>query len=330
MANESILITGGAGYVGSNAAKCLIDEGYSVIIIDDLSGGHHDFITSLQAPFYHSCISNKSLIKEIIAKHQISAVLHFAAKINVGESQKDPQKYFDNNVVKAIALLDAVVESGIRKFVFSSTCACYGNPIKTPIDEDHPLNPISNYGTSKLMVEQILKAYDLAYGLKSVIFRYFNACGGQAEHGLGEDHYPETHLIPLILAAAAGKNNELTIFGTDYPTPDGTCIRDYIHVKDLAYGHLLGLKFLEQGGGSEVFNLGAAKGFSVHEIIQVCEKVCQTKISMRLGPRRDGDPAVLLANTQKAKLKLGFDCRFSDIHSIVADAWQFYKKRYNN
>ncbi|HEY9805494.1 MAG TPA: UDP-glucose 4-epimerase GalE, partial [Candidatus Obscuribacterales bacterium] len=288
-AKPTILVTGGAGYIGSHAVLALQKAGYTVLVLDNLVYGHRDLVEQvLQAELIVGDTSDRALLDQVFATHDIAAVMHFAAYAYVGESVTDPAKYYQNNVVGTLTLLEAMLAASVNKLVFSSTCATYGFPKTVPIPEEHPQQPINPYGASKLMVERILADFDTAYGLKSVCFRYFNAAGADPKGRLGEDHNPETHLMPLVLMTALGKRESISIFGTDYPTPDGTCIRDYIHVSDLATAHLLGLEYLLQGGQSEVFNLGNGSGFSVRQVIEVAQQVTGKSIPAVEHDRRPG------------------------------------------
>ncbi|HEY9778761.1 MAG TPA: UDP-glucose 4-epimerase GalE, partial [Leptolyngbyaceae cyanobacterium] len=270
----TILVTGGAGYIGSHAVLALKRAGYGVVVLDNLVYGHRELVEQvLQVELIVGDTNDRPLLDELFAKHNIAAVMHFSAYAYVGESVTDPIKYYRNNVVGTLTLLEAMLAASVKSFVFSSTCATYGVPKTVPIPEDHPQSPINPYGMTKLMVERILADFDVAYGLKSVCFRYFNAAGADPTGLLGEDHNPETHLIPLVLMAAMGKRESVSIFGTDYPTPDGTCIRDYIHVTDLADAHILGVEYLLQGGDSTFFNLGNGNGFSVKQVIDTAKTV---------------------------------------------------------
>jgi UDP-glucose 4-epimerase len=274
----TVLVTGGAGYIGSHAVLALKEAGYRVVVLDNLVYGHLDIVeTVLDVEFVHGDISDRPLLDQVFQTYPIDAVIHFAAYAYVGESVTNPAKYYRNNVVGTLTLLEAMVQAEVFKIVFSSTCASYGNPHQIPIPEDHPQSPINPYGMSKLMVEQILEDFDRAYGLRSVRFRYFNAAGADPQGRLGEDHSPETHLIPLILLTALGQRDHITVFGTDYKTPDGTCIRDYIHVTDLADAHILGLKYLLDDGETSVFNLGNGEGFSVKEVITAARDITGLK-----------------------------------------------------
>lgn len=325
---QTVLVTGGAGYIGSHAVLALQRAGYEVIVLDNLSAGHRDLVEALQVKLIVGDTSDRPLLDDLFATHAIDAVMHFAAYIAVGESVTDPAKYYQNNVVGTLTLLEAMVAASIKTFVFSSTCALYGVPKAVPITEEHPQDPISPYATTKWMVERILADFDVAYGLKSVRFRYFNAAGADPNGLLGEDHAPETHLIPLVLLAALGKLPSIKILGTDYPTSDGTCVRDYIHVADLAQAHILGLEYLLQGGDSDVFNLGNGNGFSVKQVIEVARKVTGQEIKVVEGDRRPGDPPILVGSSDKAKTILGWQPQYDDLSQILAHAWQWHKYRH--
>ncbi|TAE59220.1 MAG: UDP-glucose 4-epimerase GalE [Nostocales cyanobacterium] len=326
---STILVTGGAGYIGSHAVLALLQAGYEVIILDNLVYGHRDLVeTVLQVELIEGDIENRPLLDQIFNSHKIEAVMHFSAYTYVGESVTNPDKYYRNNVLGTLTLLEAMLDAGIKKFVFSSTCATYGIPQFIPLTEDHPQNPISPYGMTKLMVEQILADFDIAYGLKSVCFRYFNAAGANPNGLLGEDHNPESHLIPLVLQTALGQREYISVFGTDYPTPDGTCIRDYIHVSDLADAHVLGLEYLLQGGNSEVFNLGNGNGFSVNEVITAAQEVTGINIPVKQCDRRPGDSPILIGSSDKAKNILNWQPKYPGIQEIVAHAWQWHQKRH--
>jgi UDP-glucose 4-epimerase len=326
---STILVTGGAGYIGSHAVLALKNQGYEVIILDNLVYGHQDLVeNALKVKLIIGDIKDTRLLEKIFSDYQIEGVMHFCAYTYVGESATNPAKYYQNNVVATLNLLETMIKANIKKFVFSSTCATYGIPQKLPLTEDHPQNPINTYGKTKLMVEEIIKDFDLAYGLKSVIFRYFNAAGAQPEGLLGEDHDPETHLIPLILLTALKKRAYIEIFGTDYDTPDGTCIRDYIHVNDLADAHILGLEYLLQGGETDSFNLGNGNGFSVKEVIETAKNVTQKEIKIVESPRRIGDPPILVGSSQKAKQILNWQPQYGDINTIIRHAWQWHQFRH--
>jgi UDP-glucose 4-epimerase len=327
--NQSILVTGGAGYIGSHSVKALEARGFKVVILDNLVYGHRDLVeANFQAELIAGEIGDKDLLAKIFSAHKIDAVMHFAAYAYVGESVVDPAKYYQNNVVGTIALLDVMRTYGISNLVFSSTCATYGMPQYTPIDENHPQNPINPYGFSKLVIERILQDYDYAYGLKSIIFRYFNAAGADPDGLLGEDHSPETHLIPLILQAAGGQRDSVSMFGVDYDTPDGTCVRDYIHVTDLAEAHVLGLEYLLKNKVSEIFNLGNGNGFSVKEVVNTVKQVTEKKISVVECPRRPGDPSALIGSAVKAQEVLHWQPKYSQLQSIIQHAWNWHQKRH--
>lgn len=326
---STILVTGGAGYIGTHAVLALKRAGYEVIVLDNLVYGHRELVEDvLQVKLIVGDTNDRPLLDELFATHNIAAVMHFAAYIAVGESVVEPGKYYRNNVTGTLTLLEAMVAASVKKFVFSSTCAVYGEPQKVPIPEDHPYNPMSPYASSKLMVERILADFDVAYGLKSVIFRYFNAAGAEPTGLLGEDHNPETHLIPLVLLAALGKRESITILGTDYPTPDGTGVRDYIHVCDLADAHVLGVEYLLKGNNSEVFNLGNGNGFSVREVIETGKAVTGRDFKVVESDRRPGDVPVLVGSSDKAKKNLGWSPQYLDLREIVMHAWQWHQKRH--
>jgi UDP-glucose 4-epimerase len=327
---KTILVTGGAGYIGSHAVLALKEKGYDVVILDNLVYGHRDVVeNNLKVELIVGETTDRALLDQIFNTRNIAAVMHFAAYAYVGESVENPAKYYQNNVVGTLTLLEAMQQAGINQFVFSSTCATYGIPETVPIPETHPQNPINPYGESKLMVERILKDFDTAYGLKSVSFRYFNAAGADPQGRTGEDHNPETHLIPLILLTALGKRNAIKIFGTDYPTRDGTCIRDYIHVTDLAQAHVLGLEYLLNGGESEVFNLGNGNGFTVREMIATAKEVTQTDFTVEETDRRPGDPAMLVGSSEKARQVLGWQPEYANLSQIIDHAWQWHQKRHS-
>jgi UDP-glucose 4-epimerase len=328
-AKPTILVTGGAGYIGSHAVLALVKAGYRVLILDNLVYGHRDLVEKvLQVELIEGDIDDRPLLDNLFKTHNIEAVMHFSAYTYVGESVTNPAKYYRNNVLGTLTLLEAMLAASVKKFIFSSTCATYGVPKFIPLTEDHPQNPINPYGTTKLMVEQILSDFDVAYGLKSVRFRYFNAAGADPSGLLGEDHNPESHLIPLVLLTALGQRESISIFGTDYATPDGTAIRDYIHVTDLANAHILGLKYLLKGGESEVFNLGNGNGFSVREVIAAAEEVTGMVIPVKECDRRPGDSPVLIGTSKKAQKTLGWQSQYPSIKDIVAHAWQWHQKRH--
>jgi UDP-glucose 4-epimerase len=327
--NPLILVTGGAGYIGSHTVKALSKRGFQVIILDNLVYGHRDLVEKhLQTKLIVGDIHDQKLLAHLFSSHHISAIIHFAAYAYVGESVVEPARYYQNNLVGTITLLDSMREYGINNLVFSSTCATYGIPNYIPIDENHSQNPINPYGASKLMIERILKDYDLAYGLKSIVFRYFNAAGADPDGLLGEDHNPETHLIPLVLQSANGQRSSISIFGTDYDTPDGTCIRDYIHVSDLAEAHVLGLEYLWENQISQIFNLGNGSGFSVKEVIDTAKQVTSKEIPITECPRRSGDPAVLIGSASKAKEILGWQPKYPELEAIIKHAWDWHQFRH--
>lgn len=319
-----ILIVGGAGYIGSHVNKVLNERGYETIILDNLSYGHEE---SVKWGTLCKCdLANINEVDDIFTKYDINAVMHFSSFIDVGESVRNPEKYYNNNVVNTMNLLNVMLKHDVKKFIFSSTCATYGIPQKIPLTENHPQNPINPYGWTKLMVERILKDYDTAYGLKSIILRYFNASGADESGIIGEWHNPETHLIPLILDAAMGKREDIKIFGTDYDTPDGTCIRDYIHVTDLADAHILSLEYLNKNNQSNQFNLGNGQGFSVREVIESVKRVTGRNFNVTQTQRREGDPAILIGSSKKAKDTLGWDPQYVNIDKIIETAWNWHQK----
>ncbi|MBD3885167.1 UDP-glucose 4-epimerase GalE [Phormidium tenue FACHB-886] len=326
--SQTILVTGGAGYIGSHAVLALQQAGFGVIVLDNLVYGHRELVEALKAELVVGDIGDRALLDQLFADRQIDAVMHFSAYAYVGESVSDPAKYYRNNVTATLTLLEAMVAANIKKFIFSSTCATYGIPKSVPIPEEHPQNPINPYGATKLMVERMLADFGVAYDLRSVCFRYFNAAGADPEGRLGEDHNPETHLIPLVLMAALGKRDAISVFGTDYPTPDGTCVRDYIHVTDLANAHVLGLQYLLNGGDSDVFNLGNGSGFSVKEVIEAAKQVTGREIKVVECDRRPGDPPALVGSSDKAKQLLGWQSEYADLHEILTHAWNWHQKRH--
>lgn len=318
-----ILIVGGAGYIGSHLNKEINKKGYETVVFDNLSYGHEDFVK--WGTFERGDLGNIEDIRKIFKKYSIEAVMHFAAFTYVGESVEDPQKYYMNNVKNTLNLLKVILEENVKFFVFSSTCATYGNPVEIPITENHPQNPINPYGRGKLIVEQVLKDYSDAYGLKYVSLRYFNAAGADPDCEIGEMHDPETHLIPLILDAASSKREDIKIFGTDYDTPDGTCIRDYIHVTDLADAHILALEYLKNGGSSDFFNLGNGNGFSVKEVIETARKITGKEIKEVEVERRPGDPPILIGSSKKAMKILKWKPKYHDLSKIVETAWKWHQ-----
>ena len=319
MPTPLVLVVGGAGYIGSHMVKLLLGSDYRTITLDNLSTGYRDAV--LGGEFMQVDLADRPALDRLFAQRSIDAVMHFASFIQVGESVKEPAKYYENNVTNTLNLLDSMVAHGIKRFIFSSSAAVYGNPITVPIPEDHPKHPINPYGRTKWMVEQILDDYDRAYGLKSVSLRYFNAAGADPGGQLGERHEPETHLIPLILRAASGRAPDIKVFGRDYDTPDGTCIRDYVHVADLCDAHRLALDQLLDGGVSAVYNLGNGNGFSVAEVIAATERVTGRNIPVTDVARREGDPPRLVANATRARTELGWQPQFNELDAIIAHAW---------
>ena len=319
-----ILVVGGAGYIGSHMVKMLLDGGHQVVTFDNLSSGFRNAV--LGGEFVEGDLANTALLNEVFEKHQPEAVMHFASYIQVGESVQHPAKYYFNNFTNTLNLLNTMVKYRVNNFIFSSTAAVFGEPEYVPIDEAHPKAPLNPYGRSKLMVEQILADYEHAYGLKSVCLRYFNAAGADPSALLGERHEPETHLIPLVLQAISGKRTHISVFGRDYDTADGTCIRDYIHIVDLCSAHLLALTKLAKDGVSQCFNLGNGAGFSVQEVISVAEQVTGKKVKVVDAPRRDGDPARLVADAALAKDTLGWSPIYTDLATIIAHAWAWETK----
>lgn len=323
----SVLVLGGAGYVGSHAVYQLIDQGKDVVVIDNLQTGHEKAIHP-DASFYQGDIRDIEFLREVFNHESIESVIHFAANSLVGESMEIPLEYFDNNVYGTQVLLQAMVEFGVKKIVFSSTAATYGEPKSVPITEDMETNPTNAYGETKLTMEKMMKWAEKAHGINYVSLRYFNVAGARESGEIGEDHSPETHLIPIILEAALGKRPHVTIFGQDYDTPDGTCIRDYIHVEDLIHAHLLALDYLNKGE-SNIFNLGSNQGFSVKEMIDTARKVTGKEIPAEIGERRAGDPSVLIASSEKANKVLGWQPTRTSITKIIQDAWNWHENHPN-
>ena len=326
MTQPTILVTGGAGYIGSHACKALAAAGYTPVTFDNLVYGHADLVK--WGPLERGDLLDSERIRQVIAHYRPQAVMHFAAYAYVGESVTEPAKYYRNNVVGTLNLLDAMRESRVGRLVFSSTCATYGEPQQIPISESHPQQPINPYGTTKLMIEQVLRDYSQAYDLRAIALRYFNAAGADPQGECGEDHTPETHLIPLVLEVAAGRRSRITVFGDDYPTPDGTCIRDYIHVTDLATAHLQALAYLEQQSGFHPFNLGNGRGFSVNEVIACAEQVTGQKIAVEIGARRPGDPPQLIGDANAAMRQLGWHQSLGELPQIIESAWAWHQRRW--
>jgi UDP-glucose 4-epimerase len=330
--DKNILVTGGAGYIGSHVVRKLINEGYKVSILDNLINGHSRSIPK-DASFYKADLGDLASLKNIFDENNYDAVMHFAAFIEAGVSMKKPAEFFANNCVNGFNLLNEMLRHGVKRFIFSSTAAVYGDPVQDLIKENHPLKPVNNYGTTKLMFENILEMYKKSYNLQYIALRYFNASGADESGEIGEDHSPETHLIPLVLKAAMGKIDEIKVFGTDYDTPDGTCVRDYIHVNDLADAHVLALNKLFESEKSDVFNLGNGKGFSVKQVIDSAKKITGKNIHVVETGRREGDPAVLVADSTKAKDVFGWTPKYTSIDDIIKTAWNWhnsYPEGYND
>lgn len=319
---KTILVAGGAGYIGSHMTVLLVKQGYEVVVVDNLRTGHWQSVKGARK-LYVGDLRDGSFLHQVFTENKIDGVINFAAFSLVGESVTNPLKYYGNNVEGAVSLLSAMKAHGVDKIVFSSTAATYGEPEKQPIEECDRTEPTNPYGATKLAIENMLKWCDRAYGIRYAALRYFNAAGSDTEAGIGEDHEPESHLIPLVMKTALGQRDHIGIFGEDYPTPDGTCVRDYIHVKDLAEAHLLALEYLERGGSSDVFNLGNGTGYSVREIIDTARRVTSKEIKAVAEPRRGGDPSVLIASNKKAAQVLGWKPSRS-LEQIVADAWAWH------
>jgi len=321
MAKHTIMVVGGAGYIGSHMVKDLLQANYNVITLDNLSTGHRDLL--LGGKLIEGNLGDANFLNRIFSDHQIEVVMHFAAYSIVNESVKSPVEYYRNNVANTIELLDAMVQHNVKRFIFSSSAAVYGEPVEVPIKEEHPLRPTNPYGVTKVAIEQMLSDFDSAYGLKYVSLRYFNAAGADASGKIGERHDPETHLIPLILKVTMGERNSIKIFGTDYPTRDGTCIRDYIHVSDLTQAHLLAVEKLMADGESAIYNLGNNRGYSVRNVIEIAAKVTEKQIPAVDDGRRSGDPAVLIANSDKIRKELGWRPQYEDLETILETAWKW-------
>jgi len=321
----SVLVTGGAGYIGSHAVLALVDQGEEVIVLDNLTRGHRRLVDESRVELVVGDIGDRHLVRNILTGHPVESVMHFAACAYVGESMKCPAKYYQNNVASLINLLNETVGADVSKFIFSSTCATYGEPAESPVTESCPQVPVNPYGAGKLMAERILRDYDRAYGLKSVVFRYFNAAGADPQLRSGERHEPETHLIPLVLDTAAGGRSDISVYGRDYPTFDGTCIRDYVHVTDVAGAHLQGLKFLIKQGQSDTFNLSNGQGYSVQEVIDTAARVTGSTIPVVSADRRPGDPPVLIGNSDKARRLLGWEPQYRALEEIIQHAWSWHQ-----
>ncbi|WP_291291212.1 UDP-glucose 4-epimerase GalE [Enterococcus sp.] len=319
----AILVLGGAGYIGSHAVDQLITKGYQAVVVDNLLTGHRQAIHP-EAVFYEGDIRDKTFLQSVFEKETIDGVIHFAASSLVGESVEKPLKYFNNNVYGMQVLLEVMKENNVEHIVFSSTAATYGEPKQSPITEETPTNPKNPYGESKLMMEKMMRWCDEAYGMKYVALRYFNVAGAKSDASIGEDHDPETHLVPIILQVALGQRQELAIFGDDYDTPDGTCVRDYVHVEDLCSAHILALEYLKQGNASNVFNLGSNNGYSVKEMLDAARIVTKKEIPAKVAPRRAGDPSTLVASSDKAKAVLGWNPQYTDVKQIIETAWNWH------
>jgi UDP-glucose 4-epimerase len=320
----TILVAGGAGYIGSHTVRELVRQGFEVLVLDNLSSGRRALVG--EAPFVEADLLDREALARAFRGRKIGAVLHFASLIQVGESFADPRKYYTHNLTTSLNLFDAMLEAGTKALIFSSSAAVYGEPQETPIPETHPTRPANPYGRAKLMVEDILRDYERAHGLRAISLRYFNAAGAALDGSAGECHDPETHLVPNILLGLLGKRPRLRVFGADFPTPDGTAVRDYIHVADLAEAHVLALKSLLAGGPGDVFNLGTEAGHSVLEVVRTAEKVTGRQVPYDVAPRRPGDVAVLLASKAKAERALGWKARLSSLESIVETAWNWHRR----
>lgn len=322
-----ILVTGGAGYIGSHTVKLLLENGYQVVTYDSMEFGHPEAV--LGGVIFEGDLLDRDRLDEAFDKHPIDAIIHFAAYASVGDSVVNPEKYFNNNIGGGLNLVNAMRAKGVDKIIFSSSAATYGEPIHIPIEESHPQNPTNPYGETKLMFEKILKWYDVAYGIKSISLRYFNAAGDDPEGKIGEDHEPEQHLIPIVLQTALGQRESVKVFGTDWDTPDGTCVRDYIHVTDLADAHLLALIALQNGAQTTAYNLGNGDGQSVKQVIDTAEQVVGRKIPWEAAPRRPGDPARLVASSDKLKKELGWQPKYPELETIIETAWRWHSAHPN-
>lgn len=320
----AVLVTGGAGYIGSHAVAALLEKGEQVVVVDNLSQGHRNAV--LGGKLYAGDLRNVEFLAKVFAENDIDGVIHFAASSLVGESMQDPAKYYHNNVYGTLCLLEQMQKAGVKKIVFSSTAATYGEPERIPIDEFDRTLPTNTYGETKLAMERMIRWFDDAHGIKFVSLRYFNAAGAHEDGQIGEDHSPETHLVPLVLQVALGQRPHISVFGDDYPTVDGTCVRDYIHVSDLADAHLLALERLSKGGESGIFNLGSGQGFTVKQVIDVARQVTGHEIPAKFEPRRAGDPATLVASSARARQELGWTPKRERLEDIISSAWQWHVK----
>jgi UDP-glucose 4-epimerase len=321
-----ILITGGAGYIGSQIVRDLLENDFKVVVIDSLELGHKKALLLEKVEFINADFSDQKILREIFSSFPIEAVVHMAAYSEVGESVANPAKYFKNNIENSKVLLEEVLAAGIKKIIFSSSASVYGEPKKVPIEESDPIEPINPYGKSKLEFEKMLEHSSRAENLKFISLRYFNAAGAELDGSIGEDHKHETHLVPLVLKAALGQRKEIEIFGNDYPTPDGTCIRDYVHVKDIANAHILALRALEKDGKSGFYNVGSGKGFSVKQIVDEAEKITGKSINRIFKNRREGDPAILITDNNKIRKELGWNPQYSDTETIIGSAWKWHSR----
>ncbi|WP_048627379.1 UDP-glucose 4-epimerase GalE [Listeria ivanovii] len=325
----SIVVLGGAGYIGSHAVDKLIDQGYEVAVVDNLRTGHKESVHT-KARFYEGDIRDKEFLNSVFDREEVEGVIHFAASSLVGESMEEPLSYLNNNVYGTQILLEVMEAFNVKHIVFSSSAATYGEPEQVPITEDMPTNPQSTYGETKLMMEKMMKWCDKAYGMRYVALRYFNVAGAKSDGSIGEDHQPESHLVPIILQVALGQREKLAIYGDDYHTPDGTCIRDYVHVEDLIDAHIRALEYLKNGGESNIFNLGSSNGFSVKEMLEAARNVTGKEIPAEVVPRRAGDPGTLIASSAKARNMLGWTPVYTDVEDIIATAWKWHVSHPND
>lgn len=322
---RDVLVTGGAGYIGSHAVRELDRAGYRPVTVDNLSEGHREAVTAGELEV--GDLADEDFLMSVFEKYDLAAVMHFASRCYVGESVENPRRYYEENVGNALTLLRVMLRKRVTRFILSSTCATYGQPLQIPMSEEHPQDPVNPYGESKFFIERILRQYDRAYGLRFVSLRYFNAAGASLDAQIGEAHDPETHLIPLIFRVAGGSKRNLKVYGDDYPTEDGTCVRDYIHVVDLAAAHVSALKWLEQDGKSDFFNLGTGLGYSVLQMIKMAEEVTGKSVSFEVGPKRDGDPPELIADPSKALDLLGWRAQHSDLRTVLETSWRWETNR---